>query len=449
MNPLTEETVRARRVLLAQARWVLAITILVTVAAGVFVKTRAPTYDATATVTVSLQTFDGTPVASDMSTEQQIASSSGVASIAARTLGITNTAVLGGLSVTAPTAGQVLEITYSASTAATARQRANAVAHAYVTYRNSQAATVTSSGSQLIPTASVLSPASLPGAPAGPRLLVTLAAAVVLGLALGVVVAFARDWLDDRVRDPRDVESREIPSLGTVPVGVLPLGATNDGTDAYRRLRDKVGIEIARRQARTLVVAGAEDDADTGDVAINLCIALARSGRQVVLVETRPNDDLVHELVDAESSSGLSGLLRDAGDVATELRATPVPGLKILPAGGPFPDAADRLAGPGMTQVVAELTALADLVVIDSGNLMSSTRTLAVAPLSDLAMLVARAGVTRIGQVTDAAAELRRARLELIGCVLATATATTRAGEAAERSVVQRARGNVLRSTRS
>ena len=434
MNPLAEEATRARRVLVAQARWVLAITVIVVVAAGLYVKLQSPTYKATATVTVSLQTFDGTPVATDMSTEQQIASSSGVASIAAQALGVDSSTILDGLSVTAPTAGQVLEITYGATTAATARQRANAVARAYVTYRNSQAATVTSSGSQLIPTASVLSPARLPSSPAGQRLLLTIAAAVVLGAALGVVVAFVRDWFDDRVRDARDVEGQGLTALGTVPTG-----AADDGVDDYRRLRDRVNIELVRTQARTLLVAGVDDAAGCADVAVNLSMSLARSGRQVVLVETRPDEDVVHELLEGDASTGLSGLLRDGGSAEAQLRATPVAGLRVMPAGGPLPGAVDRLAGPAMHRVMSELRSSADVVVVETGDVLASTRTLAVAPLADLALLVAPAGTTTAGRLTEAAAELRQARLDVVGCVLVAAVTSTRSTREEERPVIERA----------
>jgi len=65
----------------------------------------------------------------------------------------------------------------------------------------------------------VLSDASVPMFPVSPNVLLNTAIATVLGLMIGVAIAFLKVVLDRRIKTEQDVESiLELPVLGSIPV---------------------------------------------------------------------------------------------------------------------------------------------------------------------------------------------------------------------------------------
>ena len=65
----------------------------------------------------------------------------------------------------------------------------------------------------------VLSDASVPMTPVSPNILLNTAIAIVLGLMIGVAIAFLKVVLDRRIKTEHDVESiLELPVLGSIPV---------------------------------------------------------------------------------------------------------------------------------------------------------------------------------------------------------------------------------------
>lgn len=65
----------------------------------------------------------------------------------------------------------------------------------------------------------VIDPAQVPTSPVSPRPLMNIAIAGVLGIMLGVFIAFLKEFLDNSIKTPEDVEKYlGVPVLGTIPL---------------------------------------------------------------------------------------------------------------------------------------------------------------------------------------------------------------------------------------
>ena len=65
----------------------------------------------------------------------------------------------------------------------------------------------------------VIDPAQVPTSPVSPRPLMNIAIAGVLGIMLGVFIAFLKEFLDNSLKTPEDVEKYlGVPVLGTIPL---------------------------------------------------------------------------------------------------------------------------------------------------------------------------------------------------------------------------------------
>ena len=133
----------------------------------------------------------------------------------------------------------------------------------------------------MTPSAVLITPASMPTSPASPDDLIDIGAALIVGLALGIGTAGLRDYLDDRLRGPLDLEAQAAaPVLALIPAfrparrdpgGRLVIVASPDSlvAEAYRGLRTRLVQVAAARDAKTVLVTSPGWE-DKGTIAANL-----------------------------------------------------------------------------------------------------------------------------------------------------------------------------------
>jgi capsular exopolysaccharide synthesis family protein len=429
------------RFLLKHACWILAVTIAALAGAHLFLHSQTRMYKSQATVVVvPPASQSGTQQATDMATEKGVASSNVVLSIAARTLKVPTSQLLNGLAVTSPGSTYLLNIAYTNPNKSIARQRAEAIAEAYVAYRtppkpvpvtttNSKGKKTTTTTPVVIttPTATLITPAVLPTSQSSPKPGLVYAIAVLLGLSLGIGTAALRDRLSDRLRGPADLEAcAATPLVALIPafwrVGWKPARrlvmlrhAESVVADAYRSLRARIVQTTDVPGARTVVVTSpAREDKDA--VAANLAVALAQSGQSTVLVCADPRWGQAHRLLGVGDTEGITGIL-DQRTLLVDALVPVIPGLEVVPAGPPPLDTSAVLQRPGFGAMLSVLTDTADFVVIAAPPVLASADARILADLTDMTLLVADARRSARAQVRTAVRELQPVHDKIAGCV--------------------------------
>ncbi|MFH8798587.1 hypothetical protein ACH4F6_03135 [Streptomyces sp. NPDC017936] len=442
-----------RRIL--RHRALIALGILLGVLGGLALSLqRAHTYSATSEVLVRSTTdpFGAVGVSADnqvsMSTEQRIAASAAVALRAARLLGRpeSQAGALGArLRVTNPQKSQVLRFEFTAGEPQRAARGANAFAEAYLADRksrndatvrratrgldqqisglnhqlaNGRASNKSAAQNQLYNLqkrlldiksrdtdgGDVVREASAPAHPAGPGLRTLTGIGAVCGLLLGIVLAWVRSALDNRVRSVGEAQAAlRAPVLGLLPSddggdhALLTVGRSRSPrTEAFRalafRLRQTGG---PAGPGRVLVVAP-RTVADAEEVAANVAAALAEDGSDVVLVDTAPDSTSLAEqlpLMPYEAPT-LEEAFLPAGSVLVDID---VVGRFAFSSGG----------GTGSYGRMASVEGLASSVVV-TGPFLGHADALAVAQRVDGVVVVAGLNRTRRD-------DLRQIQ-ELVGC---------------------------------
>lgn len=412
------------RLLVAHARWIVVVTLVVVAAAAVYAVSRTPLYRSQAEVVVApaVAAGGGSAQQPDMSTETSVVTSGVVLSSAGKAVGVPASTLASGVSVSARGASYVLQISYSAPSASVAQQRAQAIAQAYASFR--------SPGTSAAPTATVITPASLPGSPYSPDYLLDIGVALLAGLALALVTAWGRDYLDDRLRGPLDLERQADTDVVALIPAFRPAGgapgdrlavAVSPGSmvaEAYRGLRTRVLLAAAAGNARTILVTSPAWE-DRGTVAANLAAALAQAGHRTVLVCADLRWGSAYRLLGGQGgTAGLAGLLGQQAELAGVLEATAVPGLQLVSPGEVPPDSAALLERPAWRAVLNEIRHQADFVVIEAPPLLASADALSLAESAEVTLLIADARDTTRAQVRAAARELQQEHVRLAGCVL-------------------------------
>lgn len=276
------------------------------------------------------------------------------------------------------------------------------------------------------------------GNPAQPRTLRNALLAAVLGLVLGIGLAFLRDHFDDAVRDERRLRGAlgSRPLLGRIPRSaeerkgrVATLVAPHSPvSEAYRTLNTNVRFLLAAARpatevrhgppgGRVLLVSSAGPAEGKTSVASNLAVAAAGVGLRVVLVDGDLRRPSLSERFGVKDLPGLSDVLATGAPVGSHLLDVGIDGLAILAGGAMPPNPAELLASPALRSIFQELTAEADLVVVDSAPLLRVADTLELVPLVDVVLLVVRRGVSRLRMVSGAIERVRHVGGNVAGAV--------------------------------
>ena len=412
------------RFLVAHALWIVLVTVAVVAATSALVLRQTPQYVSVADVLV--QAGPNSTLQPDMGTEAGVAASGNVLATASRSLHIPKAELSNGLSVKEPGTTFTLQVSYSNASPQVAQQRAQAVAAAYVAYRSSARARHATQGSA--PIATLITPASLPTAPSSPNKALDIGAALIVGLALAFGSAWLRDRLDDRVRGPADLEAQSgAPVLARIPA--IPSASRHSGSplaviaspdsavaQAYRDLRARL-VHSAQRNAMCLLVTS-PDGEDRAEVAANLAIAFAQAGHSTVLVCADLRYGRSDEIFGLADGDGFAGTLTGRSTLASALRSSGIPRLRVLPRGKTPLDPAALLQQPACRDVFSDLSRQADVVVVEAPPLLAAADASLLADLADRILLVADARRSARSQVGTGMRDIADVRDKVAGWAL-------------------------------
>lgn len=263
--------------------------------------------------------------------------------------------------------------------------------------------------------ATVVDRATAPSDPSSPKTKRDAILAIVLGLVLGVALAFLIDLFDRRLKAIEDVEAAyRLTTLTSVPERPRDPDSMRDrqaALEPFRILRNAMNFLSAGADMRVVLVTSAVPGEGKSTVAAGLARAAALAGQRVVLVEADLRRPTFHEQFDLRGDArGLTTALV-GGTPVTELLRPVLPGLRslmVLPSGPTPPNAAELLRSAEMGRVLDDLCREADVVILDAPPLLpvADSQVLLDNPRIDAALIVARTYHTTRDQARRARAIL-------------------------------------------
>jgi capsular exopolysaccharide synthesis family protein len=238
--------------------------------------------------------------------------------------------------------------------------------------------------------------ASVPTSASGPGVALLIVIGAIGGLLAGIGVAFLRENFNDKLYSSVEVEDAGMGRiLGSVPnssARSVRRGQILDVDpmmkDAFRRLA--LAVTASSRRASSVLMTSAEPGEGKTTIAANLAVALAESGRSVVLIDADIRSPKVHEVFGLENSNGLSDIIEGRVDVKDAVQASDHPNLHVLTS-GPWTNLPGVLLGSDeMTELHSYLTGVFDHVLYDTPALLSVADALPLVRLTDRVICVVR-----------------------------------------------------------
>lgn len=254
--------------------------------------------------------------------------------------------------------------------------------------------------------------------------------ALIMGSILALGVVGVVDYFDTSIKSGKEVESLigvpTLATIGSISGAGLPdklvtfTNVYSRVTEDYRLLRTNIEFAMADRGLHTLVITSSESLEGKSLTIINLAIALAQTGKRIILVDTNLRRPMLHEFFQQPNTLGVSTrlLLRHSERKATDyLTPTPIENLRLLPS-GPLPsNPAELLGSRNMLALIEELKAQSDLVLFDSAPLLVAVDAMSLARVCDATLVVVRAEITRTDSLLKARGQLAQAGAKILGVV--------------------------------
>ncbi len=295
----------------------------------------------------------------------------------------------------------------------------------------------------------VVDPAMIPSYPSRPAKTRNIALSFLVGLVGGIGLALLREYLDNTVKTPDDVETlARMPSLAVVPQFAGPggkgkrqrvfPGVSGNGhekrielvaqhlpksqmSEAFRALRTSLLLSQADHPPQVILVTSALPREGKTTAAANLAVTLAQLGDRTVLVDADLRKPGIGRLLNLGSGkyAGLSSFL--AGVSSLDLVTVPhpaIPNLAAIPTGPLPPNPADLLSSHKLADAIAELRTKYKFIVIDSPPVMAATDAVILSVHADGVLLIVRSGETPKVAFTRTRDLLSSVKCHILGVVL-------------------------------
>ena len=271
----------------------------------------------------------------------------------------------------------------------------------------------------------IIDAAEVPTVPSAPDPFLNLALALIAGIGLAFGTLIVLEQIDEGMRDPADVRKvLGIPLLGTVPsvehddlVTELE-DRKSELSEAYFNVKSNLAFVTERGFPSSLLVTSTRPAEGKSTTSVSVAQTLARTRSRVVLLDGDLRSPSCHRILGLKNDRGLSNYLAGEDDWRGMVQAVPDSALEFIATGPPPPSAAELLSTDRMAQLIAELTAEYDNVVIDASPLLGLADVPLLARAVEGCVFVIESNGVSQRSLKSSLDRLRQANARIFGAVM-------------------------------
>jgi len=278
----------------------------------------------------------------------------------------------------------------------------------------------------------VVDRAEVPRNPVKPKKKLNILLAMIVGMTLGVGMAFFLEYLDNTIKLPEEVKDQlGIPYLGPVPAfdieeledekrpDLITLHSPKStGSESFRGIRTSILFSSADAAPKAVLITSAGPSEGKTICAGNLAVVMAQSGSKVLVIDGDMRRPRIHKIFDLPRDNGMSGVLIGQDKLEDVTIETDTDNLSVLPVGQIPPNPSEILGSKRMGRLLEELKQSYDRIIIDSPPVTAVTDAIVLSKFVDGVVLILRAGDTPKQIIQNAVNQLQNVSAPILGAVL-------------------------------
>ncbi|MCW9095258.1 MAG: polysaccharide biosynthesis tyrosine autokinase, partial [Ignavibacteriaceae bacterium] len=250
----------------------------------------------------------------------------------------------------------------------------------------------------------VIDNARVSSKPSKPNRTLIILIGLLLGGGLAVGYVFVRNYFDDTVKTPDDIENRKINVLAWVPYFDHYLGGRDDlefvvqkrpdsiPSEAFRALRTRIQFSRVNTESlKTILITSSAPQEGKTTIAVNLAGSFAHSKKKVLLIDCDLRKPAVHKLFGRERIPGLIDYLTGNAKLDEVLIQSEVANLSYITSGTIPPNPAEMLDSQEMRAFLKKMRDDYDLIILDSPPIIAVTDSEILTSMVDGTLLVVSA----------------------------------------------------------
>ncbi len=263
----------------------------------------------------------------------------------------------------------------------------------------------------------VIERATVPASPVRPNKKAIAGIGSFLGLLLGIGLVLGRDFFDNTLKDPDEMERylhldllAAVPKYGDDTAHLV--------TEAYQSLRTSLLFARKDESGQVVLVTGTAPQEGKTTTLVNIAKLLAASGERTLVIDCDLRRAQLHTWLGLDREPGFTDLFVSHIALDTLIRPTMVPNLFALTAGPLPPNPPALLARRDLVAVLSHLRGRFEWIVIDSPPLASVTDALLLARYADIVLFVVQHNRVDKKLIKRTVASLRKVTPNLLGGIL-------------------------------
>ncbi|PLX86459.1 MAG: protein tyrosine kinase [Desulfuromonas sp.] len=281
----------------------------------------------------------------------------------------------------------------------------------------------------------IIDPAAVPQHPIKPNKRKNLLLGIIVGLMLGVGLAFFQEYLDDTIKDAETAKR----ALGLPALAVIPRirhAETEEKTlsiahalvthhqprsapaEAFRSLRTALHFTAANQAAQVFLITSAFPGEGKTTISANLAEAFAQAGRKVLLIGCDLRIPTLHQIFGRDKSPGLTEYLVGDAELGQILHDTQSTDFHFISSGITPPNPAELLDSHAMQSLIDQLRQRYDTIILDAPPLLAVTDSSVLTAYADMSIVVVEAGGVKIKAAEHVSERLAMTAKPVAGFVL-------------------------------
>jgi len=282
-----------------------------------------------------------------------------------------------------------------------------------------------------------------PGTPSGPNRARYIMIGFLLGGILSVGFVFVRENLNRTIDGTDKLRKTGYPLLAIVPDASTYLDKRFKGkpyvkvkgkkvssnwaalldtvsplAESYRRLHNNVIYSDPDNLPKTILVTSSKKGEGKTTVSMNLAVALAESGKSVLVIDSDLRRPSVHDFSGKERSPGVVDYFFDDIELHKAIQTTIAPGVDVLTAGRTIPNPSAVMQSSKLRNLLKTAEEQYDHVIMDTPPYGVITDAAPLMRMADAIILVARFGITQTNELNHTIENLKRINAKVMGTTI-------------------------------